>query len=243
MAEEDEPVATTHTCFADLAEMELVARVLRRERGSFRYLMTRCNQRLFRAARGLVNSDHEAEDVVQESYVLAYQKLGSFRGDCSMLTWLTQIVINEARQRLRNRKHNVALACVDAEQESGAQIIAFPTRNGPGEDPLAGAARAEMRRFLEQAIDALPEPFRIVYLMREIEECSVEETARILSIKPETVKTRLHRARRMLRSHLEMQAAGSLKDAFQFLGHRCARISDRVLARIGWTDDGTALPA
>lgn len=226
-------MATTPSRFAEMSEMELVRGVLRRETGSFRFLMSRCNQRLFRIARSVVSTDHEAEDIVQEAYVTAYEKLAAFRGECTLLTWLTRIVLNEARQRLRDRKHNVDLACAEAEQESSAQVIVFPTRNGSGEDPIANAARAEMRRLLEHAIDALPGAFRMVYVMREIEECSVEETARILSLRPETVKTRLHRARRLLRAHLETQVEASLKDAFQFLGSRCARIGERVMARLG----------
>ena len=134
---------------------------------------------------------------------------------------------------MRDRKNNVGLACVDSEQEDSAQVIMFPTRRGSSEDPVANAARAEMRRLLEHAIDTLPEAFRTVYVMREIEECSMEETARSLSLRPETVKTRLHRARRLLRAHIEDRVESSLQDAFQFLGHRCARITARVLARLG----------
>lgn len=230
----------TQSRFADMPEMELVRRVLRRETGSFRFLMSSCNQRLFRIARSVVNSDHEAEDIVQEAYVTAYEKLGTFRGECSLLTWLTRIVLNEARQRLRDRKHNVDLCRAEAEQESSAQVIAFPSRNAGGEDPVATAARAEMRRLLEQAIDSLPSPFRVVYMLREIEECSVEETARVLSLRPETVKTRLHRARRLLRAHIETQVEASLKDAFQFLGLRCARIADGVIARLGLVEEAAA---
>ena len=212
-------------------DADLVRSVVRREPGAFRFVMARCNQRLFRAARSVVGTDHEAEDIVQESWVIAYEKLDGFRGECALLTWLTQIVVNEARQRLRDRKHNVDLSQLDAPGPS-SQVVSFPSRLVFGSDPVSSVAHAEIRRFLEKAIDDLPVAFRTVYVLREIEECSVEETAAALSLRPETVKTRLHRARRLLRDHLESQVHSSMRDAFQFLGTRCARITDRVHVRI-----------
>lgn len=142
--------------------------------------MARCNQRLFRVARGLVANDHEAEDVVQEAYVTAYERLATFRGESALTTWLTRIVINEAKQRLRERKPTVAVDQLDV-APPGA-VIAFP--GAFAEDPAAGVARAELRHLLEQAIDRLPTPFRVVYVMREIDELSVEETAAGLGLKP-----------------------------------------------------------
>jgi RNA polymerase sigma factor (sigma-70 family) len=223
---------TTRTAeYARLSDAALAAGIARGERDAFRFLMTRCNQRLFRIARGMVASDHEAEDVVQECYVIAFEKLGEFRSEASLLTWMTRIVINEAKQRSRNRKATVDLEALDERPAASGQVIPFPARMS-GEDPVAGAARAEMRHLLEAAIDTLPAPFRVVYVMREIEECTVDETASSLGLRPETVKTRLHRARRMLRAALEQRVSASLKDAFQFLGVRCARITERVLQRL-----------
>jgi RNA polymerase sigma-70 factor (ECF subfamily) len=212
--------------YAALDEAALAGRVRERDRAAFRELMARCNQRLFRVARGLVASDDEAEDVVQEAYVAAFAKLDRFRGESSLATWLTRIVINEARQRRRDRKPQVALDQLD---RPGAAVVAFP---GASDDPLAGAARAELRALLEREIGRLPAAFRVVYVMRELEELDVDETAAALGIRAETVKTRLHRARRLLKAALERRVDASLKDAFAFRGVRCARITERVLARL-----------
>jgi RNA polymerase sigma-70 factor (ECF subfamily) len=193
--------------------------------------MQRCNQRLFRVARAVLGEDSEAEDVLQESYMSAYRKLDSFRGDSTLLTWMTSIVLNEARGRLRKRHHMVGLEQIDAAPDDTHQVIQFPSKFG-SEDPAVSAARAQIRRLLEHAIDELPPAFRTVYMMREVEECSVEETASLLDIKPETVKTRLHRARRQLRASLQGTLAATMSEAFPFMGVRCARVTDAVMARL-----------
>ena len=216
--------------FDRLDDVALVALARAGRRQAFRHIMGRCNQRLFRVARGVVHDDAEAEDIVQAAYVDAFEHLGTFRGDASLLTWLTRIVLNEAHGRLRARKHVVDVAQIDVAQEGG-RVIAFPNRNGT-EDPAADAARREIRQLLEHAIDALPEHFRLVFVMREIEECTVDETATCLGLRPETVKTRLHRARRLLRSSLNDTLSITLADAFPFLGARCERITNSVMARI-----------
>ena len=190
--------------------------------------MARCNQRLFRVARAVLRDDHEAEDVLQEAYLRAFAKLDSFRGQSSLLTWLTQITLNEARGRLRRRR---AMASIEDIGGEGAAILAFPASAG-GADPEASAARSQTRRLLERAVDDLPDAFRLVFIMREIEECSVEETAIQMGIKPETVKTRLHRARRMLRESLQAQLQSTLNGAFPFLGARCDRIRRLVIGRL-----------
>lgn len=216
--------------FASLNDRELVAQVLAGHREAFRQIMQRSNQRLFRIARSVVGEDSEAEDVLQESYMHAYRKLDTFRGDAALLTWLTSIVLNEARGRLRKRHTMVGLEQIDQVAEDN-RIITFPSKFG-SEDPAASAARAQIRHLLEQAIDELPPAFRTVYMMREVEECSVEETAAQLDIKPQTVKTRLFRARRQLRASLEGALAVTMSDAFPFMGVRCARLSDKVMALI-----------
>ncbi len=220
--------------FASLDDRELVAQVLAGKRAAFAQIMQRCNQRLYRVARSVVGEDSEAEDVLQESYLRAYRQLASFRGDAALLTWLTSIVLNEARGRLRKRHRMVGLEQIDlAAQDS--HVIDFPSRFG-SEDPAVGAARAQIRHLLEQAIDELPPAFRTVYMMREVEQCSVEETAAQLDIKPETVKTRLFRARRQLRSSLQDSLSGTLGDAFPFMGERCARVTAAVMARLDTLD-------
>ncbi|GAB3387509.1 RNA polymerase sigma factor [Lysobacter fragariae] len=223
--------------YAALDDTALVGLVQHGDREAFRHVMRRCNQRLFRVARGVVNDDAEAEDVVQEAYVHAYEKLASFRGDASLLTWLTRIVLNEAYGRLRQRRPTVDVEHVEVMQADTSRVVAFPAKFG-NEDPAAAAARDQIRRLVEHAIDALPEPFRIVFVMREIEECSIEETAASLALRPETVKTRLHRARRQLRMALQDTLAATLTDAFPFLGPRCDRMTDEVLRRLDASSPG-----
>ena len=217
--------------FATLDDATLVALARAGRREAFRTIMQRCNRRLFRVARGVVHDDAEAEDVVQAAYVSAFEHLAEFRGEASLATWLTRIVLNEANGRLRARKPTVEFDTIESLQGEGGRVIAFPSRFG-SEDPAAGAARSQVRRLLEHAVDELPEPFRIVFVMREIEECSVEDTATSLGLKPETVKTRLHRARRMLRAALHDTLATTMTDAFPFLGARCDRMTHGVLDRI-----------
>ena len=217
--------------YASLDDRALVELVRSGKREAFRHIMQRCNQRLFRVARAVIGEDSEAEDVLQESYMRAYHKLDSFRGDSSLSTWLTTIVLNEARGRLRKRHPTVGLEQIDAMPADSHQVVPFPSKFG-SEDPAASAARAEIRHLLENAIDKLPPDFRIVYMLREVEECSVEETANQLGIKTQTVKTRLHRARRLLRSMLQDRLANTLGEAFPFMGRRCARVSDAVMAQL-----------
>ena len=219
--------------FATLDDATLVALARAGRREAFRQVMQRCNRRLVRVARGVVHNDSEAEDVVQAAYVSAFEHLGAFRGEASLATWLTRIVLNEANGRLRARKPTVEFDTVESLQQEGGRVIAFPTSSRFGsEDPAARAARSEIRRMIERAVDELPEPFRLVFVMREIEECSVEDTATSLGLKPETVKTRLHRARRMLRAALHDTLATTMTDAFPFLGVRCDRMTNGVLERI-----------
>lgn len=227
--------------FENLAEAELVELARRGHRDAFRVIMQRCNQRLFRVARAIMRDELEAEDIVQEAYTRAFAKLDSFRGDSGILTWLTRIVINEARGRLRARRPMVDLDEMEAAQ-TGARIIPFPMTTET-ESPEASVARMQIRQLLEQAVDDLPPDFRIVFVLREIEELSVQETADHLDIRPETVKTRLHRARRLLRKSLDDKIGVGIKDAFPFMGARCQCMIDRMLARLpGLQDDAPQSP-
>ena len=211
--------------YATLTEESLLSLLRKRDSRAFRQVMMLNNQRLFRTARAFMTSDADAEDVVQEAYVCAFERLDSFRGDAALSTWLTRIVVNEARQRLRDEKHQVPVDTV-GESAHSSVVLAFPG----SEDPSLTASRAELRHLLENATDALTPDFRAVFILREIEECSIDETAATLGIRPETVKTRLHRARRFMRAFLELRVASSLKEAFHFQGARCARITERVLS-------------
>ncbi|MEO7066073.1 MAG: RNA polymerase sigma factor [Rhodanobacter sp.] len=217
--------------YGALDDNALAVMVQQGHREAFRHIMQRSNQRLFRIARSVVHDDTEAEDVVQESYMRAYDKLDTFRGDSKLLTWLTTIVLNEARGRLRKRHNMVGLEQIDQAPDNNHQVLQFPAKFGT-EDPAVATARAQIRRLLEAAIDELPPAFRIVYVMREIEDCSVDETAAQLEILPETVKTRLFRARRLLRTSLQGTLAATMSDAFPFMGQRCARVTDAVMARL-----------
>ena len=216
---------------AALQDADLVRMALQRREGAFRVIMQRHNQRLYRCARSIVCDDAEAEDIVQEAYVNAFSKLADFRGESSLATWLTRITLNEALGRVRRRRPAVAWTSLDTEGRDKAQVIAFPLMANA--DPERTAAQREIGRFIERAVDALPEPFRVVFVMREIEEMSVEETADFLGLRQATVKTRLHRARRLLRAALDDQLAAALTEAFPFAGMRCARMTDAILGRLG----------
>lgn len=221
-----------------LSDSELVAHARRGDEHAFRAIMERHNQRLYRVARTLLRDDSEAEDVVQETYLRAFAGLSGFRGESSLATWLTRIALNEALGRKRKQKPTVELEAVDAIQESSSQIIRFPMMNA-NTDPERAAAQREIRKLLESSIDALPEPFRVVFVMRDVEELSIEETAAFLGIRPQTVKTRLHRARRQLRESLDEHLASTLKDTFPFGGARCARMTEAVLSRMALTVGNT----
>lgn len=221
---------------SQMTDGELIAAVRGGDGSAFRTIMQRHNQRLYRVARGIVRDESEAEDVLQESYVRAYAALPSFRSEASLGTWLTRIVINEATGRLRRRRTAETLDVLEQSTPSGdARVVLFPGLD-QNPNPEMAAAHAEIRRLLEHAIDGLPDSFRLVFVMRDIEDMSIEETAANLDIRPETVKTRLHRARKLLRQNLDEKLAGVLRDTFPFLGARCARITDLVAARLALED-------
>lgn len=207
---------------------ELVELVRAGHREGYRYIMQRCNQRLFRVARAVLNDESEAEDALQEAYLHAYVRLHSFRQDARVTTWLTRIVLNECYSRLRKRRITVPL---DSLEEGTAQVVNFPTRFGM-EDPMHKTGRSQTRGLIEDAIETLSEPYRVVFVMRSVEEYSTEETAKMLGIRPETVKTRLHRARRQLRKALQTKLEPFVHEAFPFLGHRCERITGSVMDRL-----------
>lgn len=212
-------------------ESDLVRRALSRDGAAFRTIMERHNRRLYRIARAVLRDDSEAEDTVQESYVRAFANLGTFRGDSSLSTWLGRIALNEALGRLRRRRPGVPIDTMEV-LRTDAQIIQFPNAM-TAEDPERTMAQREILRLVERATEALPEIFRTVFVTRAIEGMSVQETAELLDIEPETVKTRLHRARHLLRDQLESEIGPVLLDAFPFAGRRCARVTDAVLRRLG----------
>jgi len=213
------------------SDTELVRRALARDEAAVRAIMQANNRRLYRLARGLLRNDSEAEDVVQEAYVRAFTHLESFRGDSSLSTWLSRITMNEALGRLRRQRPAVEIDSLP-QGALEAQIIQFPL--AASDDPEKSMAQREIQRVVEHAIDELPEAFRLVFITRVIEGMNVEETAEILSLKPETVKSRLHRARTMLRDNVERKIGPVVMEAFPFAGRRCERLTDAVLKRLGY---------
>jgi RNA polymerase sigma-70 factor, ECF subfamily len=213
------------------AEAELIERAQTRDEAALRAIMQANNRRLYRLARGILRSDSEAEDVVQETYIRAFTHLDGFRGESGLSTWLSRIAINEALGRVRSRKPHVELEALP-EATLDAQIIQFPVSSAAG-DPEKSMAQREIQRVVEHAIDELPDIFRMVFIARVMEGMNLEETAELLGVKPETVKTRLHRARTMLRENVEKKIGPVVMDAFPFAGRRCERLTEAVLNRLG----------
>jgi len=211
-------------------DLALVQRALAGEGNAFRLIMRRNNQRLCRLARGIVHDDSEAEDVVQEAYVRAFAHLRDFRGDASLSTWLSRIAINEALGRVRSARRRADLD-PGVETPTEAQVIPFPLN--AEFDPERNVAQRQIVQLVEAAIDALPDEFRTVFVARVVEGLSIEETADLLDIVPETVKTRLHRARVMIRKQLDRQIGPVLLEAFPFAGRRCDRLVAAVVQRLG----------
>ncbi len=209
------------------SDRQLVDEARQGSEPAIRMLIRRNNRRLFRAARSVVASNEEAEDVVQETYVRAFTRLDGFRGESRFSTWLTRIALNEALGRVRRRRPTAGLDVLDSFAGS-ASVIRLPTSLAP-EAADAELGRRQARELLERVVDELPEAYRTVFILRDVEEMSTEETADQLGLKPETVKTRLHRARRLLRAAVEKRLSAGFSDLFPFDGERCVRMADRVI--------------
>lgn len=212
-------------------EQDLVARALRGDEAAIRTVVRQNNRRLFRVARSILKDDWEAEDAVQEAYVRAFSRLSEFEGRSALSTWLTRIVVNEALGRLRKRRPAADLAEVEHGIADNGQLVPFPLA-APQLDPERAMAQSQLNNVLEKAIDALPDIYRVVLVARVIEEMSVDETAALFDLEPATVKTRLHRARALLRRELEENVGPMLADTYQFDGVRCERVAERVIARL-----------
>src|SRR5262245_43370890 len=210
-------------------EMELVRRALARDGEAVRAIMQAHNRRLYRIARAIAGNDSEAEDIVQAAYVSAFSRLDAFRGDAALSTWLSRIVINEALGRRRKKRR------ASVEQRSDANIIRFPV-NTSHDDPERTMAQRQILQLVEQAVDALPAIYRSVFIARLVEGLSIEETAELLGGRPETVKTRLHRARLLVRKEIDDQIGPVLIDAFPFAGRLCERLTAAVMKRLGFPD-------
>jgi RNA polymerase sigma-70 factor (ECF subfamily) len=197
--------------------------------GAAEQVIRRHNRTLWRIARSMLRDERDAEDVVQEAYLRAFSRIGEFRGESSVGTWLARITINEALRRLGTRRVPADVAELEnqmpAEHAAGPGMPALP-------NPEQVAARAEIRRMVERAVDALPTPYRLVFVMRVIDQMDTEETGAALGIPAATVKTRLHRANQQLRETLGTELATALEGAFPFAGLRCDRLTRAVLGRL-----------
>src|SRR3954451_24405013 len=212
------------------SEAELIDRARSRDEAALREIMQANNRRLYRLARGILRNDGEAGDVVQETYVRAFTHLEHFRGDSSLSTWLSRIAMNEALGRLRRQRPGVNIESMP-QGALEAQIIQFPLASS--DDPEKSMAQREIQHVVEHAIDELPEAFRLVFITRVIEGMNIEETAEILGVRPETVKTRLHRARTMLRDNVEKKIGPVVMEAFPLAGGRDRRLTELLLKRLG----------
>jgi len=215
-----------------LPDTELAGLVAAGSHEAFTFLMRRYNQMLFRTARSILRDDAEAEDAVQDAYLLAYRAMGKFRGDAKLSTWLVRITVNESIARLRKRKRTAEVIRLDGEADLNSETTEMDMKQSSTEQPEGAASRAQMRSLLESKIDELPEVFRTVFVLRAVEELSVEETAAALEIPDATVRTRFFRAKSLLRNSLSKELDLAYGDAFAFAGARCDRIVANVLARL-----------
>jgi RNA polymerase sigma-70 factor (ECF subfamily) len=218
--------------FSALGDVELARRCAARDRDAVSHVITANNQRLFRAAWSILKTRQDAEEAVQAAYLSAFASMGTFEGRSALSTWLTRIVVNEAlgrrraEQRRRRRFEQEGVAVLDEYREA-------LMRGSDAERPDAAVAREQIRKLLEKAVAELPEAFRTVFVLREVEGMSNEDTAEVLDLPVATVKTRLFRGRRRLQKILAPEVANVLAGTFPFAGNDCAALTKRVLTRLG----------
>jgi RNA polymerase sigma-70 factor (ECF subfamily) len=213
-----------------LADEAIVKQVLEGDIASFELIMRRYNQRLFRIARSIVGEEGEAEDVLQDTYISAFQNLGQFAGRARFSTWLTRIAVHSALARRARRNRMQSIDFSDAEN-----MRMVPLNRGTSPEQQASAK--ELGRVLTRAVDALPEDLRLVFALRMIEGLDTSESANCLQLTEANVKVRLHRARTMLRNQIDRQIGVEARQLYEFGGERCDRIVGAVLARIGVVRD------
>jgi RNA polymerase sigma-70 factor (ECF subfamily) len=222
-------LATTSGQHAGLTDDALVLRIVAGERAVFALLMRRHNRRLYRLARAVLRDDAEAEDALQDAYLKAFQSMASFRGESAVSTWLARFVLNEAlgRRRRSSRRQNV-VPIVSSERENTVEEVADEQL----ESPDRAFGRSQMRTLLECKVDELPESFRTIFVMRSVEEMSVEETAACLGLPTATVRSRHFRARSLLREGLAQEIDLAERDLFEFGGQHCDELIARILDRL-----------
>lgn len=215
-----------------MSDQDLAQRVTGGSEAAMRLMMRRHNQTLYRAARSILRDDAEAEDAVQEGYLAAFRSIASFRGDARLSTWLTRIVVNESLGRLRKTRRGAQVIPLDGDEGVALAVTETMMNQESPDQPEQEAIRAQSRRLIEAKIDKLPDAFRTVFVLRAVEEMSVDEVAASLAIPAATVRTRFFRARALLRESLASEADRAIASAFSFAGERCDRITERVMARL-----------
>ena len=220
----------SQTISPQATDAELARAVAKRDRTAFELLMRRHNRVLFRTARAILRDDADAEEALQDAYLQAFDAIATWRGESKLSTWLARIVANEALMRLRKRVRRAEIVPLQGGADD-ATLDHIADENMTT-SPEHSARRAETRKLLEKQIDSLPDAYRTVFMLRAVEELTVEETAAVLQIPEPTVRTRFFRARSLLREGLAAQIDRAYEDAFGFDGARCDRIVDGVLTRI-----------
>jgi len=224
------PDGTAAAPASTLSDADIVKRVRAGERALFEILMRRHNQRLYRAARSVVTDEHDVEDVMQQAYINAFTHLHQFEERSQFSTWLTRITLNEAFGRRRKvQSETMARVPSDGDEDAGEFM---ETVRSPQPDPERQAYAQELHRVLEEAVDTLPETYRTVFMLRDVEGLSTTETGEGLGLGEEAVKTRLHRARAMIRRAVTARIGEVAAGTFQFHAPRCDRVVAAVLARI-----------
>jgi RNA polymerase sigma factor (sigma-70 family) len=216
------------SAFSAAEDLSLVRSVLAGDPAAFELLMRRHNRRLYRLARAVLRSDEEAEDALQEAYLSAFRGLAQFRHESALSTWLSRLVLNEALGRLRRsarRQNVIPMVSSNADTEMNAMA-------DDAEGPDQALGRAQMRALLERKLDALPESFRVVFVLRSVEDLSVEETAQCLNIPAGTVRSRYSRAKALLREALAQEVDLAEQDLYQFGGEHCDRVTTMVLRKL-----------
>ncbi|TAL84907.1 MAG: RNA polymerase sigma factor [Candidimonas sp.] len=226
------PLSIVKTSGQDRPDAEIARRIAQGDRQALTTLMRRHNQRLFRVARSVLRNDADAEEAVQEAFFSAYRAMGRFRADSALSTWLVRIVINESNKRLHKSKRLHAVLEFGDDLEVRGDSQQAQTNEFIPSQPEQAMVRVETRRLIEAKIDLLPDVFRTVFVLRAVEEMTVEEAAQCLDILPATVRTRYFRARALLRKSLAKDIGHGIEDAFAFAGERCDRIVAGVLARV-----------
>ena len=232
--------AADQTDTDDTSDTGLARRIAAGDQQAFVLLMRRHNQLLYLTARSILRDDAEAEDALQYAYLQAYRAIGQFRADAKLATWLTRIVINEAIARSRKSARRAQVMQLHHGLDPADHPTEATVAQGASESPESGAMRAQTRALLEKSIDALPDVFRTVFVLRALEEMSGEEVAACLDIPEATVRSRFFRARGMLRAALASDVDLAFEQAFSFDGARCDRIVEGMLERLKHSQSGDA---